>query len=149
MLPCGAAMLLPSLTKPSAPPALRVVVVDDNRRVCQMLTDYFEAHGLVCDWLDDGRGLLAWLGLNPGCDAVVLDWDMPLVGGLDLLTAVRAAHPRLPVLMCTGAGFDEDKMRLARDAGATGYVSKGLPVADTLAALHRVVAIGRAAAGAA
>lgn len=111
-----------------------------------MLAEYFENHGLHCEWLDDGRGLLAWLGLNPGCDAVVLDLDMPMIGGLDLLAAVRASYPHLPVLMCSGAGFDESKMRLARDAGATGYVSKGLPVADTLAALHRVIAVGRSAA---
>ncbi len=129
----------------SPPKPLRVVVVDDDRRVCHLLTDYFEAHGFTCEWLDDGRGLLAWLGLNPGCDAIVLDLDMPLVGGLELLAAVRVAYPRLPVLMCTGAGFDERKMRLARDAGATGYVSKGLPMTDTLAALHRVVALGRTA----
>lgn len=126
--------------------SLRVVVVDDDRRICQLLTDYLEGHGFVCEWLDDGRGLLAWLALNPGCDAVVLDLEMPQIGGLELLAAVRADHPRLPVLMCTGAGFDEDLMRRAREAGASGYVSKGLPVADTLAALHRVVALGRAAA---
>ena len=125
--------------------SLLVVVVDDDRRVCRLLTDYLEAHGHDGVWLDDGRGLLAWLALNPGCDAVVLDLDMPRIGGLDLLVAVRAVHPWLPVLMCTGSGFDEHKMRLAREAGATGYVSKGLPVADTLAALHRVVALGRAA----
>lgn len=132
---------MPVFRSPHQP--LRVVIVDDDRRVCQLLTDYFEMRGHCCDWLDDGRGLLAWLGLNPGCDAVVLDLDMPLIGGLDLLAEVRAAHPRLPVLMCTGAGFDERKMQQARTAGATGYVSKGLSVADTLAALQRVVALGR------
>ena len=133
---------MPPLPSPSK--SLLVVVVDDDRRVCELLTGYLEAHGHDGVWLDDGRGLLAWLALNPGCDAVVLDLDMPSLGGLDLLVAVRAAHPRLPVLMCTGWGFDENKMRLAREAGATGYVSKGLPVSDTLAALHRVVALGRA-----
>lgn len=129
-----------------APKPLRVVVVDDDRRVCQLLTQYFKAQGHQSEWLDDGRGLLAWLSLNPGCDAVVLDVDMPTGSGLDLLAAVRDAHPHLPVLMCTGAGFNEETMRRAREAGATGYVSKGLPMADTLAALHRAVAVGRAVA---
>ena len=133
---------MPSSSRPSKS---LLVVVDDDRRICELLTGYLEAHGHDAVWLDDGRGLLAWLALNPGCDAVVLDLDMPRVSGLDLLVAVRAAHPWLPVLMCTGAGFDERKMRLAREAGATGYVSKGLPMSDTLAALHRVVALGRAA----
>ena len=126
-----------------SPSPLRVIVVDDDPRICQLLVSYFEAHGHTCAWLDDGRDLLAWLALNPGFDAVVLDLDMPRISGLDLLAAVRGVYPRLPVLICTGAGFDEAKMRQARDAGATGYVSKGLPVADTLAALVRVVALGR------
>ena len=124
---------------------LRIIVVDDDRRVCELLTNFLTAHGHQAEWLDDGRGLLAWLALNPGCDAVVLDLDMPAIGGLDLLAAVRAVHPWLPVLMCTGSGFDENKMRHAREAGATGYVSKGLPVTDTIAALHRAVALGRVA----
>lgn len=135
----------PAMAFSGPPSPLRIIVVDDDSRVCQLLVNYFEAHGLAAAWLDDGRDLLAWLTLNPGCDAVVLDLDMPQVSGLDLLVAVRGVHPRLPVLVCTGAGFDEAKMRQARDAGATGYVSKGLPVADTLAALHRVVALGRVA----
>lgn len=135
------------MTFHNSPNPLRVIVVDDDSRVCQLLANYLETHGHTCAWLDDGRDLLAWLALNPGCDAVVLDLDMPQVNGLDLLAAVRGVHPRLPVLICTGAGFDEAKMHRARDAGATGYVSKGLPVADTLAALLRAVALGRVAVG--
>lgn len=121
-------------------PPEHVVIVDDDPRLCELLAEYLELHDHACDWLNDGNQLLAWLRLNPDCDAVVLDIDMPAIDGLSLLPTLRAAHPDLPVLMCTGAGFDERKMAAARAAGASGYVSKGLPVADTYVALRRVVA---------
>lgn len=122
---------------------MNVVVVDDDRRLCQLLVDYLEHMGDECNWLDDGRQLPAWLGLNPDCDAAVLDIDMPAINGLDLLPLIRAAHPHLPILMCTGAGFDEAKMQRAHAAGASGYVSKGLPVSETYVALRRIVAQAR------
>ncbi len=105
------------LTMPAPALPFRVTVCDDDRRMCALISDYLHARGHTCEWLDDPFQLIAYLRLNP-CDAVILDIDMPGMSGLELLPQVRAAFPGLPVLMFTGAGFDESKMQGALHGGA-------------------------------
>lgn len=114
------------------------MVVDDDPRMCRMLTSYFEAHGHSARSLEDGTKLLPWLALN-SCSAVVLDLDMPAIDGLTVLTSIRDAHPTLPVVIFTGAGYNEDKLQRALSAGANGYVSKGLKVGEIYAAVLRAI----------
>ena len=119
------------------------MVVDDDRRICEMLTTYFESQGRSAIWLQDPTKLMPWLQLNH-CSAIILDIDMPGIDGLSLLTQIRRQHPDVPVIMFTGAGYNEAKLQTALHAGANGYVSKGLPASETYAAVMR--AIGQAGA---
>lgn len=123
--------------------SFRVVVCDDDRRMCVLISEYLQARGHACDWLDDPWQLVEFLRLNP-CDAVILDLEMPGVTGLELLVEVRAAFPDLPVLIFTGAGYDDGKMQVALHRGAQAFVSKGLSVSDIYIALTRVVLRARA-----
>lgn len=58
-------------------------------------------------------------------DLVIADWVMPIVDGLDLLSAVRGGSLRndVPVLLLT-VGSSEENLQLATAAGATGFVRK-------------------------
>ena len=118
------------------------LIVDDDQRICDMLTGYFQARGHTAVSLREPAKLLPWLALN-SCSALTLDIDMPGVDGLTLLRQVREAHPALPVVMFTGAGYDKTKMETAIASGAKGYVSKGLPASEIHAAVLR--ALGQSA----
>lgn len=114
------------------------IVVDDDPDICSVLTSYFEARGHTALSLQDTSKLLPWLELNE-CSAIVLDIYMPGINGLNLLEQVRAAFPRLPVVIFTGAGYDEETLQTALRLGANGYVSKGLKVNEIYSALLRAI----------
>ena len=114
------------------------VIVDDDQRVGDMLTRYLQTQGRTASSLSDASKLLPWLELYR-CSAVILDIDMPGIDGLSLLRQVRQRHPELPVIMFTGAGYDEQKLQTALRAGANGYVSKGLSASETYAAISRAI----------
>jgi DNA-binding response OmpR family regulator len=56
-------------------------------------------------------------------DLVICDWNMPVISGLDVLHALRAARPALPFLMLTARG-DDDSAAVARMCGATAFLTK-------------------------
>jgi len=114
------------------------MVVDDDPEICSVLTSYFESRGHTALSLQDASKLLPWLELNV-CSAVVLDIYMPGIDGLTLLGLLRTSHPRLPVVIFTGAGYDEETLQKALSLGANGYVSKGLKVNEIYSALIRAV----------
>jgi DNA-binding NarL/FixJ family response regulator len=83
-----------------------------------------------------------WLEMND-CEVAVVDLNMPKVDGISLITYVREIRRRLPIIVFTGVGYDEQKMHAALRAGANGYVSKNLPVEHLYCVLSRVLATAR------
>jgi DNA-binding response OmpR family regulator len=75
------------------------------------------------------------LALGPGVDLVILDWMLPGRDGIEVLEAIRAAKPSLPVLMLTARGEVADRVE-GLDAGATDYIPKPFSF-DELAARVR------------
>jgi two-component system KDP operon response regulator KdpE len=71
-------------------------------------------------------------------DAVLLDIDMPGMGGIEACRAIRHSVPRLPVLMWTVLDTEDDKVS-AFDAGADDYISKPFHVRELTARLRSAV----------
>jgi two-component system KDP operon response regulator KdpE len=71
-------------------------------------------------------------------DAVLLDVDMPGMGGMEACRAIRQAIPRLPILMLT-AMDNENDMVLALDAGADDYITKPFRLRELTARLRSAV----------
>ena len=65
---------------------------------------------------------------------------MPKVDGISLISFIREISPNLPIIVFTGAGYDEERMNAALRAGANGYVSKNLPIEQLYCVLSRVLA---------
>lgn len=109
-------------TPASAP--RRCLIVDDSRTVRKIARRMLESHGFVIDEAEDGaRALAACEGGLPDC--VLLDWNMPVMNGIDFLRALRAAYgPDEPkVLFCTTEneiGFIEQAIA----AGAQEFIMK-------------------------
>jgi DNA-binding NarL/FixJ family response regulator len=72
---------------------------------------------------------------------VILDLNLglPDKDGINILGDVRKEFPNLPIVIFTGEGYDEQKLRAAINAGASGYVSKSVRPSDMYAALMRAL----------
>ena len=115
------------------------LIIDDDPSITKFLVTYLKQKGHTCDYLTEGFQTAAWLELHK-CDVVVVDLNMPKVDGISLITFVREMSPRLPIIVFTGVGYDEDRMHAALRAGANGYVSKNLPIEQLYCVLSRVLA---------
>jgi DNA-binding NarL/FixJ family response regulator len=72
-------------------------------------------------------------------DLVILDLSLPGMGGLATLRELRAAHPRMPVLILSAHSEDQYALR-ALKSGAAGYVTKDLALEELVAAARAVLA---------
>ena len=104
--------------KPSAAPVLhadlqgkRALVVDDNETARQLLTDLLHGMGLEADAADSGRTALEALDPRRGqrYDLLLLDWQMPVMDGIELARRIRADHAlcQIPMVMVTAYGREE------------------------------------------
>jgi CheY-like chemotaxis protein len=109
-----------------------VVVADDEPEIRSILSDFLGLHGLAVAEATDGVQLLALVERSQPV-AVIVDINMPRLGGLDAVRRIRSAHPSLPILVVTGAAEEARAGALA--AGATAVLAKPLPLGDLLAAL--------------
>ena len=102
-----------------------VLIVDDNVDICRVMARLVRAMGHAADVVSGGQEAIDYLAVHRP-DAVILDFMMPRVDGLDVLRAVRQS-PRtadVPVIMFTAAGEGELRERAMRQ-GANGFWLKG------------------------
>ena len=102
--------------------ARRVLIVDDDESVRQMLTAFFETtfaeRGVVVEAVADGAAALdAVRRAIPAL--IVLDIEMPGIDGVAAYRAIRDMYPRLPVIMVTG----NESRRTAAELTALGVFS--------------------------
>lgn len=101
---------------------LRVLVVDDDATVAEVVQTYLLRGGFVVDRAADGaEALAAAVAEHP--DLVVLDLTLPDMDGLEVCRRLRAQRPELPVVILTARG-DEDDRVLGLQIGADDYVTK-------------------------
>jgi DNA-binding NtrC family response regulator len=123
---------------------LRILVVDDDAEMRLTLRRVLEDGGhevVESSRADEVEHAVA----SEGIQAVILDKEMPGLGGLDVLPALREAHERLPVILITAFGGEEVERR-ARRLGATYYLEKPFRLAALMALLRRI-AEGEPASG--
>jgi DNA-binding response OmpR family regulator len=102
--------------------ASRVLVVDDDATVRDVVGRYLDEAGYQVDLAGDGpTGLRAARERRP--DAVVLDLMLPGMSGLDVCRALRRDDEHLPIVMLTALGEDDDRV-LGLELGADDYVTK-------------------------
>ncbi|MGW8374757.1 response regulator transcription factor [Streptomyces sp. ODS28] len=107
--------------QPVPPEPRRILVVDDDPTVTEVVSGYLERAGFTVDRVADGRAALARARTAPPA-LVVLDLMLPGLDGLQVCRHLRAAGP-LPVVMLTARGDEEDRI-LGLEIGADDYVTK-------------------------
>jgi len=121
--------------------ASRVLVVEDDRKISDLLLNYLRVDGYEATAVYDGREAVQQISQRAP-DAVILDWMLPGLDGIGVCKAVRAFSD-VPILMLT-ARVDELDRLLGLDTGADDYVCKPFGPREVLA---RVRALLRRASG--
>ncbi len=116
--------------------AHRVLIVDDDHRLFELLRDYLGAHSVVALHAPDGAAALRHLG-SELFDAVLLDVMMPGMDGLETLRRIRQTS-RIPVLMLTARGDETDRV-VGLELGADDYLPKPFGPRELLARLRAVL----------
>lgn len=115
-----------------------ILVVDDEAHIRGLLESYFTRKGYQVSTASTAAEATRISDDQP-LNLIILDVVLPDTDGLELLGVIKAAHPNLPVIIMTGIGFDEELLQEARDKGASGYVSKTLPIEQLLMEVHRTL----------
>ncbi len=90
----------------SSPPALRILIADDEEVILRTLGDYLRDLGHAVDEAADGEATLERIA-GEDYDLAFVDVRMPRLDGLSVLSRVRQSHPELSVVMITGHGSME------------------------------------------
>jgi DNA-binding response OmpR family regulator len=114
----------------------RVLIVDDDVQLCELLCERLSTEGFAIDVAHDGpHGLECALKMEPAL--VVLDLMLPGMGGLDVLQRLRAKSP-VPVLILTARGEDVDRI-LGLEIGADDYVAKPFNPRELIARIRAIL----------
>ena len=117
---------------------VRVLLIDDDARLAELLGGYLAQHDVTLMSARDGQAGLRALAAG-AFDAVLLDVMMPGVDGLEVLRKIRAgADRRVPVLMLTARGDEADRV-VGLELGADDYVAKPFSSRELLARLRAVL----------
>jgi len=128
------------------PARQHILVVDDERRVRDMLQRYLEQEGFRVTQADGGRALRVALAAGD-VDLVLLDLVMPEDDGLELAREIRNGS-RVPIIMLTGRGDMVDRV-VGLEIGADDYIAKPFHLREVLARMRSVLRRAAAAAAAA
>jgi two-component system response regulator CpxR len=103
-------------------PNPRILLVDDDTELCELLAEYLTDEGFTVTAVNDGlQGTERAVG--EAWDAVVLDVMLPGMNGFDILRQLKHHSPATPVLMLTARGEDTDTV-VGLELGADDYVAK-------------------------
>jgi two-component system, OmpR family, KDP operon response regulator KdpE len=117
--------------------AIRVLVVDDEPAIRRALRPPLTELGFEMTEASRGEMALELLRTEP-FDAVLLDVNMPGIGGIETLRRIRSMAPRLPVIILTVRDREEEKVG-ALEMGADDYVTKPFGVRELVARIRAAV----------
>lgn len=115
----------------------KILIVDDNPHMCNLLTDILEIFDYQGITAKDGEDALSHLR-KESFDLVITDLRMPNLGGMDLLKSIKEENPSLPVVIITAYG-KSDTERDVLAAKADGYLAKPFKVNDIENLLKRLL----------
>jgi DNA-binding response OmpR family regulator len=119
---------------------MRVLVVEDDRKVADFIQRGLEQEGYAVDVLTEGTSAGEQAAVID-YDAVVLDVMLPGRSGFQVLRDVRARKPSLPVLILTAKGSIEERVA-GLNAGADDYMAKPFALVELSARLRAILRRG-------
>ena len=122
---------------------MKLLVIEDDREAAAYIAKGLSESGYVVDLAPDGRTGL-FMASSGNYDALIIDRMLPGMDGLALLTALRAAEIRTPVLILSALGAVDDRVKGLR-AGGDDYLAKPFAFAELLARIEALLRRGSSA----
>jgi two-component system OmpR family response regulator/two-component system response regulator QseB len=116
---------------------MRILVVEDDALLGDGIQVGLQQQGFVVDWVRNGSAAELAVATEAYA-ALVLDWNLPKISGLDFLKRLRAQGSKLPVLILTARDTVQDRIA-GLDAGADDYVVKPFDLGELAARLRALV----------
>ena len=114
----------------------RILVVDDDKNICELIRLYLQKEGYAVEIANDGLNALEKFSQNPP-QAVILDIMLPKIDGIEVLKRMRKSG-NIPVIMLTAMGEVFDKV-LGLELGADDYMVKPFEPKELVARLKAVL----------
>lgn len=120
---------------PPAPTTIRVLVIDDDRKLCRLIRDYLAPMGYSVEAVHTGpEGVTR--ATSESWHAIILDLMLPGLDGFEVLKQIRRTSDT-PVLMLTARGDEADRI-VGLEIGADDYLPKTFSTRELLARLRAV-----------
>lgn len=114
----------------------RILIVDDDKNICELVRLYLEKEGYLTDIAYDGKAAIDKFVENPPM-AVILDIMLPVTDGIEVLKEIRRMG-NIPVIMLTAKGETFDKV-LGLELGADDYMVKPFEPKELIARVKAVM----------
>lgn len=124
---------------PASAPVSRIIIIDDDEELCELLSDYFSSEGFSIRAEHNGQNGLAALD-SESFDIVILDVMMPVMDGFETLRELRRKS-NVPVIMLTARGEEVDRI-VGLELGADDYLSKPFNPRELTARIRAVLRRG-------
>ena len=118
---------------------LRVLIVEDEKALAEILEYNFKKEGYAVDTASDGEIALDKI-IFKAPDLIILDWMLPKLSGIELCRKVRTNKKikNIPIIMLTARGEEEDRLK-GLEMGADDYVTKPFSINELLARAKAVL----------
>jgi len=115
-----------------------ILLIDDDNEVLEALGKVVELTGWKCFKAPTGEIGLDIFRINK-IDAAVVDINLPKSDGFEIMKQMKQLKPNVPVIVLTGLGYEKEQVEKAVALGASGYVSKAMPVKDAITKIKAVL----------
>lgn len=115
---------------------MRVLIIEDDEKLCESLRFQFEKEKITADVCHDGEDGLHFIR-EQAHDIILLDRMIPLMDGLKVLGTMRAEHINTPVILVTALGELNDRIT-GLDCGADDYIVKPFAFQELMARIRSI-----------
>lgn len=113
-----------------------ILFVDDEAPIRELLSLFFRKKGLEVTTARTAKAARE-LAETTNFSLAILDVQLEEENGLDLLSFFKSKHPKMPVIIFTGAQITDELVERARSGGANGFMRKNEPLDALLAEVQR------------
>ncbi len=116
---------------------MNILIIEDDKKIANYTKEGFEEEDFVVNLAYSGEDGLELLETNT-YDALVLDWMLPGIDGIEVCKKIRESGSTIPIIMLTAKVFIEDKV-LGLDSGADDYIPKPFRFEELLARVKALI----------